>query len=248
MQLYFVRHGQSENNAIWEMEEYLSARVDDPRLTEKGERQAEYVAALLASQNPDAPEYWLDTQNRQSFGITHIYCSLMERAVQTGTIIAQRLNLPLVGVPDMHEVGGIYRDIEVDGEMTYSISHGLTPALLASRYPRLQLAESIPEEGWWPGGREERPLRLPRAQRVLEFLKSRHMDTEDRVVVITHGGFFQYLFRALFKIELDNPGTEPLPFRTIYNNCGLTRFDFQQDKFLFLYFNRTDFLPDDLLT
>lgn len=74
-------------------------------------------------------------QNRAEYGLTHLYCSLMERAVQTGSIIASILDVPLFGVPDLHEVGGIYYDEVIDGVSSIRIEHGLTPAYLKRTYP-----------------------------------------------------------------------------------------------------------------
>lgn len=248
MQLYFIRHGQSENNAIWEQGEYINYRIADPLLTDKGKKQAHLLADFLAADNYKAPEYWLDVQNRGSFALTHMYCSLMERAIQTGTIISDKLGIPLVGVQDMHEVGGIYLEEEVNGIRHVQILHGRNQEYLLKNYPNLHLINEIPQEGWWRGGKEERIDRLARAQRVLEFLTRRHGGTEDRVAVITHGGFFTSFFRVLFRLDLDDPGDNPLPYQIIYNNCGLTRFDLLGDQFLFMYHNRTDFLPAELIT
>ena len=71
-QFYFIRHGQSENNVIMEQvpyEDYLFSRIQDPKLTEKGHRQAEIAAKFLARDNRDGDA---DVQNRNGFGLTHL--------------------------------------------------------------------------------------------------------------------------------------------------------------------------------
>ncbi|NMC16669.1 MAG: histidine phosphatase family protein [Chloroflexi bacterium] len=249
MELYFIRHGQSENNALYGAEDYdMGNRRSDPKLTELGHRQAQLAADFLKRGAKSALIQRKGFQNRTEYGLTHIYCSLMERAVQTGSIIAQTLDVPLFGVPDLHEVGGVYYDEIIDGVSSIRIEHGLTPAYLLENYPRLNLLEPIPAEGWWKGGREERAARVPRALRMLDLLFDRHGNTEDRVGVITHGGFFFCFFRGIFGLDLDETNQHLLPYQVELNNCAITRFSIQEARYLLVYHNRTDFLPDDMVT
>lgn len=249
MELYFIRHGQSENNALYGAEDYdMGNRRSDPKLTELGHRQAQLAADFFLRGAKSALIQRKGFQNRTEYGLTHIYCSLMERAVQTGSIIAQTLDVPLFGVPDLHEVGGVYYDEIIDGVSSIRIEHGLTPAYLLENYPRLNLLEPIPAEGWWKGGREERAARVPRALRMLDLLFDRHGNTEDRVGVITHGGFFFCFFRAIFGLDLDETNQHLLPYQVELNNCAITRFSIQEARYLLVYHNRTDFLPDDMVT
>jgi hypothetical protein len=48
----------------------------------------------------------------------------MERAVQTGSIIAQTLDVPLFGVPDLHEVGGVFMTKLSKGSAASGLSTG----------------------------------------------------------------------------------------------------------------------------
>jgi len=249
MELYFIRHGQSENNALYGEVDYdMGNRRSDPKLTDLGQRQAQLAADFFLRAAQSAPCMRTGWQNRAEYGLTHLYCSLMERAAQTGTIFARTLNVPLFGVPDLHEVGGIYYDEIIDGVSSIRIEHGFTPAYLQESYPLLNLLEPIPAEGWWKGGREERAARVPRALRMLDLLFARHGNTENRVGVITHGGFFTCFFRAIFGLDLDEPNQHLLPYQIELNNCAITRFSIQEARYLLVYHNRTDFLPDDLVT
>ena len=47
MQFYFIRHGQSENNALWERTGSSEGRSEDPELTALGHRQAKRLAQFL---------------------------------------------------------------------------------------------------------------------------------------------------------------------------------------------------------
>ena len=118
MQFYFVRHGQSENNLLWARTGSSLGRSEDPALTPVGRQQAQRVAQFLCGAEPaevgDVPE-WV-VQNLDGFNITHLYTSLMIRAVATGTAIAQALGLPLAGWKDLHETGGIFFRNEDSGE------------------------------------------------------------------------------------------------------------------------------------
>ncbi|MGI6251588.1 MAG: histidine phosphatase family protein [Anaerolineaceae bacterium] len=252
MQIYFIRHAQSLNNAIWEKDHYTeNTRVADPPLTQKGIEQAKILADFLAKTDPNYitqyGEGW-DPQNRAGFGLTHLYTSLMERAVHTGSIIADKLDLPLYGGHDFHEVGGIYLEVIENDIPTIQIVHGRNLDFFNANFPRLIPLREVEERGWWAGGKEEKSSRMPRAQRVIQLLKERHSGTDDRVGVITHGGFFRYLFRALFQLDLDDPEDQRLRYNLNFNNCGITRIDFEGDQFTMMYQNRLDYLPSDLVT
>jgi len=102
MQLYFIRHGQSENNALWMSTGSYKGRGEDPGLTAVGRQQAEILAQFLRRADSTLRQPF-DFQNVAGFGTTHLYSSLMVRAVATGTIIADALDLPLAAWEDLHE-------------------------------------------------------------------------------------------------------------------------------------------------
>lgn len=256
MQLYFIRHGQSTNNALPDDFEDKASRnrSEDPDLTHKGVRQAELTGEAMSLADPTqvlphTPYGDADFQNRIGFGLTHLYCGLMIRAVHTGTIISNRLGLPLTAHVDMHECGGIYLEKVIDNKKTIEIMHGKGASWFARHYPKLQFVKPLAEEGWWPGGKEDYAPRMDRAFRVIEFLKDRHAGTNDRVGIITHGSFFSVLFRAFFKLDLQVLRNADLPYRLVYNNCGITRIDFENARYLeLIYLNRTCHLPNELIT
>src|SRR5215213_7908064 len=97
MQLYFIRHGQSANNALWDNTGGSKGRSEDPELTEVSRRQAALLAQYLS-------------ENGNRFGFTHLYTSLMIRSVETAIAVGQSLNLPVHAWEDIHESGGIYQD------------------------------------------------------------------------------------------------------------------------------------------
>ena len=245
MQLYFIRHGQSTNNV---RDGDLTPRSSDPELTEKGVRQAELLAEFLAASAPGNWDPGDDPLNRRGFDLTHLYCSLMKRAIHTGNIIAQRLNLPLFGMPEAYEVGGVFLETLVNDVVTVNEEYGVDEGFLATNYPNLILTQPIPRSGWWRGGKENDNLPQKRAQKVLDWLRQRHASTDDRVAIVTHGGFYNHLLRAMLHISPEEPDNRKLGYRLVYNNCAISRFDFTDERVYLVYHNRAEYLPDDLIT
>ena len=242
MHLYYIRHGQSGNNHLWERTGSSDGRSEDPELTPVGQQQAALVADFLQQRDPavvaDKP---LDLHNAAGFGITHVYCSLMVRAVATGTAIAAALELPLVGLRDAHETGGIYLTDPDTG--AYIGQPGKTRSYFAAHYPDLVLPDDVDDRGWWNRPFEEREERQERANRLVATLLARHRDTEDRVVLVGHGGFYNHILAAIMRLP------EERHFWFSLNNVGITRIDFIPEERIFLtYMNRLDFLSRSLIT
>ncbi len=79
MQLYYIRHGQSVNNANWTTDGFVES--SDAPLTEIGAQQAQLTAEYLEKNQPVIEHKGWNSDNRNGFGLTHLYTSLMERAV-----------------------------------------------------------------------------------------------------------------------------------------------------------------------
>ncbi len=242
MQLYFIRHAQSENNLLWAQTGSHEGRNEDPNLTPLGRLQAEALAQHL--RGPDHGATTLaagyDAQNIYGFGLTHLYCSLMVRAVQTGQIVARALGLPLVGWPEIHEAGGIHLQDPQTGELAGLPGHGRS--FFQTHYPELVLPDSVTEAGWWNRPFEEREERPERARRFLDELAHRHGGGEDRVAVISHGGFYNHVMRCL----LGMPEERSRWFSM--NNAAITRIDFDAETHWIHYTNRCGFLPGEIIT
>ena len=112
MQFYFIRHGQSANNALWDRGGPTGERSPDPELTELGHKQAQHLARFLAQAGvprEEGPESAArgapvrrdsatsrDVQNVTGVRLTHLYCSPMIRCIETGTYLSRATGLPLV--------------------------------------------------------------------------------------------------------------------------------------------------------
>ncbi len=240
MQFYFIRHGQSANNALWDATKSSRGRSHDPELTPTGVRQAELLGAHLAQTSPGEEIGARDGQNRAGFRLTHLYCSLMLRAVQTGSIVSETTGLPLDAWIDAHEEGGLYLDDEDTGQRL--IQPGFGRAHFQRHYPRLRLPDDLDNAGWWNRPFEEFDQRVERAGRFLDALLQRHGGTDDRVAVISHGGFYNLLVHGILRLPL----SRSLWF--VMNNTAITRIDFTEDEIGVVYMNRTAHLPSELVT
>jgi 2,3-bisphosphoglycerate-dependent phosphoglycerate mutase len=230
MHFYFIRHAQSENNRLWAETRSSEGRHIDPALTGVGERQAERLAAFLArpGQEPAVPYD------------PHLYCSLMVRAVATGLVLARALDVPLVAWEEIHETGGIHH-YDPDTEVHTGLP-GPNRAYFEAHYPALSLPESLGEAGWWDRPFEEAADRPVRARRFFDELLARHGNTDDRVAIISHGGFYNHFMRVV----LDLPEDTQIWFSL--NNSAISSFEFGPEHWWLRYLNRTDHLPPDLIT
>lgn len=241
MQLYFIRHGQSANNRLWDQTGSSKGRSVDADVTQTGRQQAELVAQFLRRLGQPAGDQRHDVYHATGLGISHLYTSLMVRAVATGSVIAQALDLPLVAWEDLHEVGGIYQENEQTGERIGQ--PGKTRAYFETHYAGLVWdGPGRYQAGWWNRLPEDLEQASIRARRFLRDLMERHGEKDDRVAVVSHGAFYNSLLRAI----LTMPDESNCWF--ILNNAAISRLDFYQDRIELVYLNRLDHLPPDLIT
>lgn len=245
LQLYFIRHGQSVNNVILDEsdhEDYLIERVTDPDLTQNGIEQAELVADFVSKPASQAHLNGSDPQNREGFGLTHLYCSLMIRAIKTALPIARMTGLPLVARPEVHETGGIFEVEMVDGEPVFIGKPGPGKSMLSAQFPDLILPEDLPETGWWNQGREQREQYMLRARRIVDNLLADHAGTNHRVGIVMHGGIFARILSVMFDIRAER-------YWFLMNNCGISRVDVdEKGRYMLNYTNKVEHLPDHLIT
>ena len=246
MELYFIRHGQSANNANWSNADYQES--PDPVLTELGHQQAQILADFLKKNQTITNDTEWNIQNRYGFGLTHIYTSLMERAAFTAAPIAQALEIPLLAWKEIHEEGGIYSR---EDKSNVQGLPGRPRSFFMENFRTLTLPDDLDETGWWNRPYEADEERQPRADQVLAELIARHRDQKgqpvQRVAFVSHGGFFMRLVCAMLKLPWRQAA---LGLRSwlILNNCSISRFDIYGNELNIAYLNRTDHLPDHLIT
>ena len=244
MQLYIIRHGQSENNALWARTGSSNGRSPDPLLTEIGQQQAQHLAQHIAN-NWGETLTEEDLHNRKGYHFTHLYTSLMQRAIVTGSAIAEQVNIPLMAWEIIHEVGGIFeRDHDTDERIGLP---GPDRAFFTTHYPHLILPDTLGEVGWWERPYEPREQAMLRAKTFLDELQASH-ESSDRVAIITHGGFFVAMLRTLFGFSTLNNDESKNRIWLHANNTSITRLDFDERQIDLIYLNRIDHLPTDLIT
>lgn len=254
MYLYFIRHAQSANNDLYARTRSSIGREADPTLTELGHRQAQVLAQYLASGESDRQRKtqlvgeYAARHDRPGIVLTHLYCSLMTRAVQTGSYVAEATGLTLTAWPEIHERGGLHLVDEATGE-DRGIP-GPDRGYFERDYPHVVLPEAFGVTGWWNRAIETIDESQVRAKLVWEQLLTRHGDTDDRVAVISHGGFFQSLIRAILAPLRDWPVMDQeqgYPWFGV-SNVSISRFEVEDGEVVVRYLNRVDFLPDELIS
>jgi 2,3-bisphosphoglycerate-dependent phosphoglycerate mutase len=247
MQLYFIRHGQSVNNANVNTPNYVES--SDTALSETGIAQAQALAKYLKEKKSLVDENIWDTHNRYGFGLTHIYSSLMERAATTAAFTVRALgDVPFSAWVDIHETGGIYAR---EKDANKAGLAGKPRSFFEKNFPEMQLPEGYDESGWWNRPFESHADRDIRARRVLAELLQRHGDkegqAEHRVAFFSHGEFFMRLLCAMLNLPYKQAAHD-MKFWFLMNNCAISRFDVRNGKFNVTYVNRVDHLPGGLVT
>jgi 2,3-bisphosphoglycerate-dependent phosphoglycerate mutase len=186
MDILLIRHAQSGNNLLWERNGSSRGRSADPELTPLGLDQAQAVARAFAAGDYPRP--------------THLFTSLMLRAVQTAAPLAETLDLPLIGHAETFEFFG---PVEYDPDDHERRWHhpGASRQTLQRLSPRLTLPSPAGEDGWWRGPVEDEAACDARARRVVRDLIQTHGGSGATLALVTHGTFSQYLIRALLGIE-----------------------------------------------
>ena len=240
MQLYFIRHGQSSNNAIYAATGNDQGRSEDAELTATGKEQVKVLANYIADHHAQKPILSRNNQNEEGYFFTHLYTSPMVRAAATAMAVASALNKNLTCWLDLHETGGIFLEDPQSG--AFNGLPGKNRTYFHEHFPGLQLPDDFNKSGWWNRPfepLEERPIR---ARRVLRRLLEMHGGTGDSVVFVSHGGFYNHFLDAVMRL----PSNDSIFFR-LYNT-GITRIDFEPEFTMLVYQNRISHLPLELIS
>jgi broad specificity phosphatase PhoE len=168
MHVLMIRHAESLGNR-----EYRIQGRTDYALSMQGIEQAHALGQVLVS---------------NAWKPTHIYTSSLQRTVHTTEILrdywaTRESTAHLTLCPDLQEIKN-------------GILEGLTWAEVQAQYP--DLAEALMASSDWipiPGAESLKAAR-DRAQQFIQTLTTQHHNA-DRLWVVTHGGFLQYLVAAI---------------------------------------------------
>jgi len=239
MQIYFIRHAQSENNHLFDLIGNSKGRNEDPDLTTVGEKQAMLLLDYLLSRQSNGNNL-KDDLNRSGFSFTHLYTSPMIRAIKTGWNIALKLDLPLQVIMDLHEGGGIF--LENEKKELIGLK-GNQKSYFLKNFPGLLLDQEMDETGWWNRPFEPYENRKPRAKKVIQYLLDNHNEN-DQIALFSHAGFFNYFLSALLNYD------ESENVRFNINNTSISRIDIEKNSKVsrILYVNQICFLPYEFIT
>ena len=194
LELYLIRHGQSMGNKGYDKENLTLKEENDPLLTEKGLMQADLLGKYMKGINFD-----------------YIYSSGLIRAVSTadGLIRCQQETKPVNILPILSEVG---ISPEYDGITLEEMKEFCKTAVLADG-----INESDPRV--YHSTFENESEMYDKADKVIEYLRSRYSDGE-KVAVVAHAAFLTILiFRIMgftespeFDISIQNTGITKVVF------------------------------------
>lgn len=164
--LIVVRHGESD----WNESRRTQGQDDRARLTDRGRAQARSLAEAL-----------------RPYGRDLVVTSDLTRAVETATVIAQALAIPVVSEPLLRERSyGVYEGGPID-EVTGIVS-GVREGVLVDPDTRPVQGESFRQV----------------VERASEFLARAANEWPDRhLVVVTHGGMVRALRATWFDTPLE---------------------------------------------
>jgi len=163
LNVYFVRHANTRDTGV-----RLSGRAPGVHLTSGGRHEARVLADALAP-----------------MGITHVYSSPLERAVETASVIANRLRRSV-------DVTPLFNEIDF-GEWTGRAFTELDGV------PAWTTFNTHPDEAEIPGGESPAAV-VERGRRALCALRARHRHGD--LAVVTHGDVIRLTLATLLSMPL----------------------------------------------
>ena len=226
MELYLIRHGQSANNlraqALAEHPRTTPAaaapRMADPPLTDLGELQARLAGESLRDE-----------------GVTRLYCGPMLRTLQTAQTVGAMLDLSPHVFVGLHEWGGVWEPRDEGNSVQLP---GLTRKEMSAMFSGFVLPADVTDRGWWfhdcEGDRAMLQLANRNAVSFVAHLEAHHVDTEQRVGAVLHGGSGSSLVGALVGVPQD-----VMYARFTHENTGISRISITLQRRQIRYLNRT---------
>jgi broad specificity phosphatase PhoE len=159
MKILFVRHGES----VDDLENRYGGWADFS-LTEKGRHQLEQSAGRITS---------LDA----NFEI--IYTSPLKRALESASILSQKINIPVEVFPYVKE------------RNSYGLLSGMEKDWVKHRYP--DLVEALEQDNYVDGSERYDDL-VSRVKTSIDLLTSNSLQA---IIVVTHGGYLKCFIQEI---------------------------------------------------
>jgi len=218
MQLYLIRHAESENNA---RPGYL--RVEDPSITTIGRLQAKCLAEWAKTLKMDV-----------------LITSPFLRTLQTTRAVVETTKMPVSVWHNVFERGGCYRGF---GDGATEGGPGLGITKIREILPGAIVDETIQDAGWWSGRkRETHEESVLRSSTVIERLVAAFGNSGKHVVVIIHADFKRQLLLHILDGVADATVFGPL------RNTGITKVDFDGERWRLDWLNSVSHMPARLIT
>ncbi len=181
MELYLIRHAQSQNNA-----RHDAIRSADPPLTDLGREQATCLAEWLPSVN-----------------LTRLVTSPFLRTLETTHRIQAATGLtPEVRI-QLHEQGGCYSGHISSARIGQP---GMTRKEIEQQFPGFKVEAELDGEGWWRRKRyETRDQAKQRAGELLQRTRDEFASTSERVAFMMHADIKVLLLEHFHSDPLDVP-------------------------------------------
>ena len=222
MQLYLIRHAESENNARPPFE-----RIEDPAITAVGRMQTDHLSVWMKTLKTD-----------------RLITSPFLRTIQTTTRMLDGLNQQVHVWHDVFERGGCFRGHGPDAtEGGMGLGRSAIERHFREAGTGCRIDESIDEQGWWGGRpRENEDEVRQRADQVTKRLVDTFGSSRQVIVVVTHADFKRWLLRAMLRGVVDPDHFGPL------RNTGITKLDFDGERWQLDWLNSVSHLPARLVT
>lgn len=219
MQLFLIRHAESENNARPPYQ-----RVEDPSITAVGRLQAESLGRWIRALRTDV-----------------LVTSPFRRTLQTSRMMVDGSGpAELMVWHDVFERGGCYAghpDIGVRG------CPGLGRSSIQGELPLATVDDSISEDGWWIGrGMETDQETRARAVAVVSRFADTFGERNASVVAVLHADLIRVMLSEMLAGVADPRQFGPL------RNAGITKVDYDGDRWRLDWLNSVSHLPPRLIT
>ena len=212
MQIVYIRHAESHNNYMYFLHKSNEGRLLDPPLSELGEKQAVALGEFLA-------------ENKEEFNFDRILISPFLRTLQTAAAFTHLYpDTPKTVWAPLHEGGGCFEILDEETRETKG-NPGMSRSRIKAKFPDYQISKEITEEGWYfLPEMEPNSHRFYRAYQVLEELVAQYGETDEKICLVSHGGFHNHLTNAVMgRTRQHNLWLE-------IENTAMTEFGFRYDR------------------
>ncbi|MFT5111647.1 MAG: 2,3-bisphosphoglycerate-dependent phosphoglycerate mutase [Parasphingorhabdus sp.] len=246
MRLYLIRHGESENNVLYQGSENTPGRKPDPTLSDKGHSQARLLGEHLVTPGNEPMQHPYHSGNDYDHGIKTLYCSLMLRSILTAGYVAKTCNLKAEALLDVFERKGLY-EVNESGAETGIAGPGRD--YFSEHFPELILPQSLTTDGWYNRTVESDTEFVARVESSLENLLQQHGNSNDHIALVAHGDYVDQFINAIMQINRHKENyAGAWEANWVSHNTAITRVDFADRYCSVIYSNRTEHLPAELIT